>query len=130
MAGYAATARELIVAALEPHRDQERARWMSTYMRGQFPFLGIETAQRRAFQKTALSVLPAPAEPDLTAFARALYELPEREYQYIAVDHLVRWVGACGAGFLPVARELVTTKSWWDTVDGLAAQVVGPLVMA
>ncbi len=27
-------------------------------------------------------------------------------------------------------RELITTKSWWDTVDTLAAHTVGPLVAA
>jgi len=130
MAAYAVTAAERIVAALSAHRDPERAKWMSAYMRGQFSFLGIQTAARRALQKAALAGLPAPGEADLAAFARALYALPEREYQYVAVDHLVRSVSVCGAGFLPVARELITTKSWWDTVDGLAAQVVGPLVMA
>ena len=32
------------------------------------------------------------------------------------------------AAALPVLATLVTTKSWWDTVDGIAANVVGPLV--
>ncbi len=36
----------------------------------------------------------------------------------------------CSSGFLPVARRLVTTVSWWDTVDHLAAHVVGGLVAA
>lgn len=130
MSAYAVTATERIVAALSAHGDQERARWMSAYMRGEFPFLGIQTAERRALQKAALADLPEPSQADLGAFARALYALSEREYQYVAVDHLVRRVGVCSAAFLPVARELITTKSWWDTVDGLAAQVVGPLVMA
>jgi len=130
MTGYAATVTERIVAALGAHRDPERAKWMSAYMRGQFPFLGIQTAERRTLQKAAFATLPNPSEADLAALSRSLYALPEREYQYVAIDHLVRWVGVCGAGFLPVARELITAKSWWDTVDGLAAQVAGPLVMA
>ena len=37
---------------------------------------------------------------------------------------------AAAAGFLGHARTLLTTKSWWDTVDALAANVVGPLVRA
>src|SRR5262249_32295364 len=32
--------------------------------------------------------------------------------------------------FLHTTRTLITTKSWWDTVDELAAHVVGPLVAA
>jgi 3-methyladenine DNA glycosylase AlkD len=31
-------------------------------------------------------------------------------------------------GPLPLARELITCKSWWDTVDTLATNVIGPLV--
>ncbi len=97
-------------------------------MRGRFPFLGVQTRERRALHRAALRGMPAPAEADLASFARALFALPEREYQYVAVDHLIRWVDRCGPGFLAVAQELITTRSWWDTVDGLAAQVVGPLV--
>lgn len=117
------------VAALRAHRDPARAEGMSAYMRGQFPFLGIPTGERRALHRAAVAGLPPPTEADLAGLSRALYALPEREYQYVAVDHLVRYVGVCGPGFLPIARELITTKSWWDTVDGLAAQVVGPLVL-
>ncbi len=36
----------------------------------------------------------------------------------------------CSSGFLPVTRHLVTTVPWWDTVDLLAAHVVGALVAA
>ncbi|MGW0584874.1 DNA alkylation repair protein, partial [Streptomyces sp. NPDC002920] len=52
------------------------------------------------------------------------------EYHYFAVDYLRRNAGRCSSGFLPVARRLVTTTSWWDTVDPLAAHVVGALVAA
>lgn len=129
MTRYAAEAVERIVAALSAGRDAKRAAAMSAYMRGQFPFLGVQTSERRALHRAALRGMPAPSEADLASFARALYALPEREYQYVAVDHLVLWVDRCGPGFLAVAEELITTKSWWDTVDGLAAQVVGPLVL-
>lgn len=127
---YSREARARIVAALSAHRDPERAVGMARYMRDQFPFLGIPTGERRALHREAIAGLPPPGEADLTGLAVALYALPEREYQYVAVDHLVRHVRVCGAGFLAVARELITTKSWWDTVDGLAARVVGPLVVA
>jgi len=39
-------------------------------------------------------------------------------------------VRRCGDAFLGHTRILLTTKSWWDTVDALAANVVGPLVRA
>jgi 3-methyladenine DNA glycosylase AlkD len=36
----------------------------------------------------------------------------------------------CGADFLGTARTLLTTKSWWDTVDPLATRFVGDLAAA
>jgi 3-methyladenine DNA glycosylase AlkD len=38
-------------------------------------------------------------------------------------------IAACDSLFLPVAREFIITRSWWDTVDALATGVVGPLVL-
>ena len=117
-------------AAFEPAADPERAGPMAAYMKGHFPFLGLTSPQRRTLARTALAELPAPEEADVAALAAAAWALDPREYQYAAVDYAVRWVRRCSAAFLPVAEGLITTKSWWDTVDLLAANVVGPLVLA
>ncbi|MFH8726955.1 DNA alkylation repair protein [Streptomyces termitum] len=107
-----------------------RAQEMVAYMKGVAPFLGIRTPERRALSRTVLDGLPRPAERDCAAVALRCFALPEREYHYFAVDYLRRHVKRCSSGFLPVARTLVTTVSWWDTVDHLAAHVVGGLVAA
>src|SRR5437867_9984495 len=99
-------------------------------MRDQFPFLGIPTTKRRALSREILAGLPAPTPEELGAIARACWELPEREYQYFAVDLLVRYVKRLEPGFLETIRYLITTKSWWDTVDALASNVVGTIVDA
>ncbi|MGW4160099.1 DNA alkylation repair protein [Streptomyces sp. NPDC004788] len=117
---------EVYPAAGDPFRAQE----MVAYMKGVAPFLGLRTPERRALSRTVLDGLPAPDEADCTAIALRCFALPEREYHYFAVDYLRRHVGRCSSAFLPVARTLVTTVSWWDTVDHLAAHVVGGLVLA
>ncbi|MFD5770243.1 DNA alkylation repair protein [Streptomyces sp. NPDC127049] len=116
----------LYPAAGNPFRAQE----MVAYMKGVAPFLGIRTPERRALSRTVLAGTPRPEEDDCTAVALRCFALPEREYHYFAVDYLRRHVKRCSSGFLPVARRLVTTVSWWDTVDHLAAHVVGGLVAA
>ncbi|GAA1371638.1 DNA alkylation repair protein [Streptomyces beijiangensis] len=113
-------------AAANPYRAAE----MVAYMKGVAPFLGIRSPERRALSRTVLEGTPRPGEADCTAIALRCWELPEREYHYFAVDYLRRHVKRCGSGFLPVAGQLVSTSSWWDTVDHLAAHVVGPLVAA
>ena len=77
-----------------------------------------------------LDGLPKPAEADLRDVAVGVWSLPEREFQYFGLDYLRRHVRVGKAGFLTTAEHLIVTRSWWDTVDSLAAHVVGPLVRA
>lgn len=124
------TVMERLTAAYAAAADPQRAAAAQTYMKDVAPFLGIPTPERRALSRTVLQGTPRPDEADCTAIALRCWQLPEREYHYFAVDYLRRHVGRCSSGFLPVARHLVTTVSWWDTVDALAAHVVGGLVAA
>ena len=109
-------------------RDPERAGPMRAYMRDQFDFLGIQSARQRELSRQVLAGLPTPTEADLGAVATGCWALPEREYQYFACGWLRRHAKVCSAGFIGTARDLITTKPWWDTVDILAAHLVGPLV--
>lgn len=111
-------------------RDPARAVPMRAYMRDQFPYLGIPAPARATLDRQITRGLPALAEADLVALALACWDLPEREYQYFAVRLLRRGVGRCSPALLPHAETLITTRSWWDTVDELATHVVGALVLA
>jgi 3-methyladenine DNA glycosylase AlkD len=116
-----------IAAAFEPARDPAAAKGMAQYMRDQFPFLGIATPARRTLQRDALAGWQ-PDRDELLRGARALWRRAEREYQYAACDVLVRDSLLLTTDDLAVIGELITTKSWWDTVDALATNVVGRIV--
>lgn len=124
------TVLERLTSAYAVAADPKRAADARAYMKDVAPFLGIPTPERRALSRTVVQGTPRPDETDCTAVALSCWQLPEREYHYFAVDYLRRHVGRCSSGFLPVARHLITTVSWWDTVDALAAHVVGGLVTA
>ncbi|MEU2164796.1 DNA alkylation repair protein [Streptomyces chengbuensis] len=124
------TVLERLTATYPAAADPVRAREAAAYMKDVAPFLGIRTPERRALSRTVLAGTPRPSEADCTAIALRCWELPEREYHYFAADYLRRHAGRCSSGFVPVARRLITTVSWWDTVDTLAAHVVGALVAA
>ena len=120
-----------VVAALEPLADPARAEPMAAYMRHQFAFLGIGTPARTSALKAAWRPLPSPTESDLATAAERLWALPQREYQYAAVDLLGRWIRVAGPGLLTATVEgLITSASWWDSVDALRKAAVGPLVAA
>ncbi|BEL08873.1 DNA alkylation repair protein [Actinoplanes sichuanensis] len=112
----------------EAARDPERAAGMAAYMRDQFPFLGLTSAVRRSRAKIAVAGLPKPGEADLREVALGCWARDEREFQQFACDYLTAHVKVAGPGFLDTAAELITTKSWWDTVDPLATRVVAGLV--
>ncbi|MGW1764310.1 DNA alkylation repair protein [Streptomyces sp. NPDC002073] len=119
-----------LTAAYREAADPVRARSAAAYMKDVAPFLGLATPARRALDRGVLADTPAPTEGDCAALALRCWELPEREFQYFAVDYLRRHVGRCSSGLLPVVRHLLVTVPWWDTVDLLAAHTVGPLVAA
>jgi 3-methyladenine DNA glycosylase AlkD len=117
-----------LVRVYDAARDPERATRTAAYMRDQFAFLGFSLPMQRALGRTVVAGLPAPTEDDLRAVALACWALEEREYQYFACDWLRTHLAVCGPGFLDTTRILITTKSWWDTIDPLATRFVGGLV--
>lgn len=117
------------VDALGPLADPARAVPMAAYLRDQFPFLGIGAPDRRSALRRAWHALPAPTATELSGALRALWNLPEREYQHCGCDLLARYIRVCPAAFLTgTVQDLVTSRSWWDTVDALRSAAVGPLV--
>jgi 3-methyladenine DNA glycosylase AlkD len=121
-------ANRVLVDRMRQAADPQRAAAMAAYMRGQFPFLGIASPQVRLLMRE--NPLPKPAEVEPGQVALDLWQLPEREFQYVACVHLRRYVKFCEPAFIDVAKHLVVTKPWWDTVDTLASHTVGPLVRA
>ena len=126
---------DLVAAVIASYRgagDAERAAAQRAYMRDQFPYLGIATPERRRLSRAVLKAVGGarPTTADCAALALRCWELPEREFRYFAVDYLVANVRHCDSSLLTTLRTLITTDSWWDTIDPLATRVVGPLVAA
>jgi 3-methyladenine DNA glycosylase AlkD len=121
---------EVTVGALTPLADSANAVGMAAYMKGVAPFLGLKTSDRRSALKGAWSGLPAIDEHELVAVCDQLWALPEREFQYAACDLIDRYVRTLSPDFIvePVQR-LLTTTSWWDSVDSLGTAAVSPLTM-
>ncbi len=116
-----------IIHTFEEHRNEERAEKMAAYMRNQFPFFGIMADQRKALQKEIFPILneTIPAE-NRWCFIRELWEIPQREITYFAID----WANTFKPKNYPqnMIEEihfLITNKSWWDSVDGIAVNLLG-----
>jgi 3-methyladenine DNA glycosylase AlkD len=114
---------QAVVATLAPLADPSLQPWMQAYMKGRFTFLGIKTPERRAAIADLIKSQKNASAADLLRTARALWALPEREYQYVAVDLLGKHVRQLTVDEIPALLALVQKKSWWDTVDALSSVV-------
>lgn len=112
-------------ALLSAHAHPSQAGPMKRYMRDQFDYLGIKTAELGALFEEHIGAHGLPPLADLDRVLRDLWSLPEREYQYVACGLLRRLEPELPAGFITTIEYLLVTKSWWDTVDGIAAGTVG-----
>ena len=97
-------------------------------MKGIAPFFGLMTEKRRALVREHMAEHGAPDLDQLPEIARAAFACVEREMHYTAVDLLKKYAKKLGSEHLPLVEELITTKSWWDTVDAYATRVVGVIL--
>jgi 3-methyladenine DNA glycosylase AlkD len=63
----------------------------------------------------------------LELIIKTLWALPKREYQIVAIDLLVMIHKQLTPEHIKLIEEMIMTKSWWDTVDGIASTLVGGL---
>ena len=114
-----------LIPLFQAHADPISAEPMKAYMRNQFPYLGIKSTLRRQLQRDFFSKNGLPALDDLPTILLNLWALPEREYQYAGDDLLGKFENNLPPDFIETIETLLTTKSWWDTVDSLAANAIG-----
>lgn len=119
-----------LIETFQQHADPETAAPMKKYMRDQFDFLGIKTPPRKKLMKAFLAEHGLPPLDGLDEIIRQMWALPQREYQYAAIGLLDRCQKKLTPNHVPLLEHLIITKSWWDTVDALAAHQVGRLFTA
>lgn len=118
---------EAFVKHLEAHRDLENSQAMKAYMKHHFEFLGIKSPLRKSLLKSFLQQNNIPEGEELKALAHLLWDNPNREFQYCAMEMLGKCSRQWDASFLTLFEQLILKKSWWDTVDWLAPNGAGKL---
>lgn len=120
------------VKALQAHFSQaanaENAVSMAKYMRNQFEFLGIKSPLRTCLQKQFITERERPCVSYLDKVVPTLWQLPEREYQYAAIDFLDSARKELTPNIAPTLETCILQKSWWDTIDPIAIHLVGHLM--
>jgi len=117
-----------ISSSLIAESNPSKIAGMEAYMRNKFSFLGISSVNRKAILKT-LNLKSLSNNLDiLIPLVDKLWQQPQREYQYLAIDLLIKYRKLLQTEHIPSIITLIENKSWWDTVDMLAASVLGDIL--
>jgi 3-methyladenine DNA glycosylase AlkD len=115
-----------IIAWFSRHADPANAEPMKRYMKNQFDFLGIRAPKQRELNRAFIKKTVLPDLDRLDGVIKHLWNLPEREYQYLGIAIMRKMVRSLSREDIQLIERMVTSKPWWDTVDVIAAHVVGP----
>ena len=121
-------------AALAGAGDPERAAGQQAYMKSSMPYRGITSPELRHLLRPLL------ADPDLAPTTRAEWEADvrglwdhpayrEERYAALALTGHRAAHGWQDPQALDLYRHLVETGAWWDLVDLVAADRVGPILL-
>jgi 3-methyladenine DNA glycosylase AlkD len=106
----------------EQHANAKDAVGMKAYMLHQFEFYGIKTPIRRKIDKDFAKANPIASEAELTQIIHALFELPQREFHYFAIELLGHYKQIWTPSIINTIEFCLTTNSWWDSVDHVAIE--------
>lgn len=110
---------------LSLHANPKIAAEQKAYMRNQFEYYGIKAPLRRKIQHPFLVKQYLPLKDDLETLVHLLWSKPQRDYQYIAQELTQKYVKHFEENDIKLLEYMVTHKSWWDTVDFIAVNLIG-----
>ncbi len=108
------------------HGDKEIAIAQAAYMKDHFPFYGIKAPQRRNIQKPFLQRKALPDKQSLPSIVKTLWERPQREWHYFAQELTAKYHRQYEIDDIALFEHMITQRSWWDTIDYIATNSVGP----
>jgi 3-methyladenine DNA glycosylase AlkD len=116
---------ENITKAYVEKANLEYAPKIEQYMRNKFEFFGIKAQARRQATRKFMRKNNRPSYDEVDIVVKKLWNLPEREYQYFAMELLERYKNKFTKEIIKLFEYMITHKSWWDTIDRISKKLVG-----
>ena len=107
------------------HKDFKRAAGQKAYMKGHFDFYGITSPFRKDIQRPYLLRSNLPPKDELREIVKILWQKPERELQYFAQELAQKYAKGFEKEDISLFEFMITHRSWWDTVDYIASNILG-----
>jgi 3-methyladenine DNA glycosylase AlkD len=124
---------ELIASLKESflhNADAVQAEEMSAYMKDRFQFFGIKAKLRKDIAQSWLQSLPKQlSSAERREIVLILFHQEQREFHYSAIDWMNAWNKvAIEKDDADLLMFLITTHSWWDSVDAVASNYLGKYI--
>lgn len=116
-----------IESHFEANRNESNAIAMEKYMKNKFPFYGIKAQVRREILRTLKNGDKKHLADNHRELVVECLNQTEREWHQLAVDILIAHSKLHTSDDVPLFENCILSHSWWDTVDMIATNVVGPL---
>ena len=106
-----------LINKFKENKDASTAIGQKKYMKNKFDFLGLKTPIRNEILKKHFRTFGKPAKLKMNQYAKFLWNLPEREFQYTAVNLYEKVVKQFTEDDIQIIEYMIEHKSWWDSVD-------------
>jgi 3-methyladenine DNA glycosylase AlkD len=93
-------------------------------MRDKYPFLGVKKPGRQEIFKHLYKQYGS--SEDWFEVSSELFAMPERESQYVAMEYIKMAKKSWDSRLPALFEQWIGEESWWDVVDFLAPQIIGP----
>lgn len=111
--------------------DADRAPAMQAYMKSAMPFHGVRMPDLRRICEPIFSAQPIASAGEFDDTVERLFvEATHREERYAAIQlarHRLYRVHQT-PDRIPLYRRLIVAGAWWDTVDEIAGNLIGPIL--
>ena len=114
----------------QAHENKENSLAMAKYMKNHFAFYGIKTTERRLLFKEIWNANKDEIKKDVQNIATSLYTKKQRELHYCAIEIVIRECkGNYNKSDIHFIEKLLTTNSWWDSVDNISKYILGQYLL-
>jgi 3-methyladenine DNA glycosylase AlkD len=94
------------------------------YLRNQFEFFGVKAPERMYILAAFLKSEGLPKQTEFEPVMKSAWEHPCREMQYVSMEIASKMRKHFTPESIDMLEYLICKKSWWDTVDYIAPQLV------
>lgn len=111
------------------NKNPQLAVKQSAYMRNRFHFFGISKPEQTQYEKPLFKKHHIDSTEDLKNILLDLFKKEQREFHYTACHLAYYKSNLWTPDMLLIFEYMIRNHSWWDTVDEIAARLVGTLIV-